>query len=70
VVKISWLDAPFEQWSVETPDDRSVGAAPAVAGKGSGERYRRAARVGEPALPRQPAGYAPARIGADAATEE
>jgi hypothetical protein len=76
-VETSWLDAPFEQWLIETPADlaRKAGVGATVAAPSAAERDRGAVaarpcvvrRAAEPALPRQPDGYSSARTRVDAA---
>jgi hypothetical protein len=75
----SWLDGPFEQWLVETPAEIAArsgdGLAVAVqtiaeaadrAGRNGATTAHVAARVEEPALPRQPSGYSPVTVMAEA----
>ena len=67
MVETFWLDAPYEQWSIAILDDLLNVRVP---DKACGGELGGAARVAEPALPRRPAGYAPVRIGVDAANDD
>jgi hypothetical protein len=79
-VDTSWLDEPYEQWLIETlpemaarPRAVPTGAAPARATgatRDGGTMERRLVvvpRDAQPALPRQPSGYSPARMLVDVA---
>ncbi len=73
----SWLDAPYEQWRIDTPADPPT---PAHVGSPATARSARPASdladrgvarsgVAEPAFAREPAGYQPVRTLVDAAAD-
>ena len=65
----SWLDAPHQEWRVETPADlvhQAVGALARAQPAKAAAAVARATVPQDPALPHQPTGYAPARATATA----